>query len=123
MSIRQEKFAGIIQQQLSEVFLKQKSNLNNAFITISRVEISPDLGYAKVFLSFLASPNKEEMLKLVNTQSVLIRKELASKIKKQARIVPALQFFIDDSLDYVFHMEEVMKKVHIEDEQKKPVKQ
>jgi ribosome-binding factor A len=119
MSIRQEKFAGIIQQYLSDVFLKHKGDFNNAFITISRVEVSPDLGYAKVFLSFLAEKNKEQLLSLIKLQSVVIRKELANKIKNQARIVPELQFFLDESLDYVFHMEEVMKQVKEQDEKKK----
>ncbi|MEI6881615.1 MAG: 30S ribosome-binding factor RbfA [Bacteroidetes bacterium] len=119
MSIRQEKFAGIIQQYLSEVFLKHKGDFNNAFITISRVEVSPDLGYAKVFLSFLAEKNKEQLLSLIKLQSIVIRKELANKIKNQARIVPELQFLLDDSLDYVFHMEEVMKQVKEQDEKKK----
>ena len=118
MSIRQEKFAGIIQKYLSEIFLREGSNFNNAFITISKVEISPDLGYAKVFLSFLNATNKVEILKLINSHNKEIRHKLAIKIKNQARIIPELTFFIDESLDYVFHMEEVMKKVKEEDENK-----
>jgi ribosome-binding factor A len=118
MSIRQEKFAGIIQKYLSEIFLREGSTFNNAFITISKVEISPDLGYAKVFLSFLNAPNKLEILKLINLNNKEIRHKLAIKIKNQARIIPELTFFVDESLDYVFHMEEVMKKVKEEDENK-----
>jgi ribosome-binding factor A len=118
MGIRQEKFAGIIQQYLADIFLKEANAFNNAFITISRVEVSPDLGYAKVFLSFLNAKNKTELLELVNFNHKEIRKRLALKIKNQARIVPELQFLIDDSLDYVFHMENVMKKVKDEDDKK-----
>jgi ribosome-binding factor A len=118
MSIRQEKFAGIIQQHLSDIFLREGNTFNNAFITISKVEISPDLGYAKVFLSFLNATNKVEILKLINVHNKEIRHKLANKIKNQARIVPELTFFVDESLDYVFHMEEVMKKVKEEDENK-----
>ncbi len=118
MGIRQEKFAGIIQQYLADIFLKEANAFNNAFITISRVEVSPDLGYAKVFLSFLNAKSKTELLELVNFNHKEIRKRLALKIKNQARIVPELQFLIDDSLDYVFHMENVMKKVKDEDDKK-----
>jgi ribosome-binding factor A len=118
MSIRQEKFAGIIQQHLSDIFLREGNTFNNAFITISKVEISPDLGFAKVFLSFLNATNKVELLKLINVHNKEIRHKLAIKIKNQARIVPELTFFVDESLDYVFHMEEVMKKVKEEDENK-----
>ncbi len=118
MGIRQEKFAGIIQQYLADIFLKESSAFNNAFITISRVEVSPDLGYAKVYLSFLNAKNKAELLELVNFNHKEIRRSLAVKIKNQARIVPELQFFIDESLDYVFHMENVMQKVKDEDAKK-----
>jgi ribosome-binding factor A len=118
MGIRQEKFAGIIQQHLADIFLKESGSFNNAFITISKVEISPDLGYAKVFLSFLNSSNKTELLDLINFNNKEIRRRLASKIKNQARIVPELTFFVDESLDYVFHMEKVMQKVKDEDEKK-----
>ncbi len=118
MGIRQEKFAGIIQQHLADIFLKESGSFNNAFITISKVEISPDLGYAKVFLSFLNTANKTELLDLINFNNKEIRRRLASKIKNQARIVPELTFFVDESLDYVFHMEKVMQKVKEEDEKK-----
>ncbi len=118
MGIRQEKFAGIIQQHLADIFLKESGSFNNAFITISKVEISPDLGYAKVFLSFLNTANKTELLDLINFNNKEIRRRLASKIKNQARIVPELTFFVDESLDYVFHMEKVMEKVKEEDEKK-----
>jgi ribosome-binding factor A len=118
MGIRQEKFAGIIQQHLSDIFLKEGNAFNNAFITISKVEISADLGYAKVFLSFLNAPNKSEVLELINFNKHEIRKKLAQKTKNQARIVPELNFVIDDSLDYVFHMEKVMQKVKEEDAHK-----
>lgn len=118
MGIRQEKFAGIIQQYLADIFLKEAGSFNNAFITISRVEMSPDLGYAKVYLSFLNTTNKTELLDLINFNNKEIRKRLAAKIKNQARIVPELSFFIDESLDYVFHMENILKKVKDEDDKK-----
>lgn len=118
MSVRQEKFAGVIQQSLADIFLRHKEWVNNKFVTISKVEVSPDLGYAKVYLSAI-NVNKDELLTTVNFNNVVIRKTLAAKIKNQVRIIPELSFFIDDSLDYVFHMEEVLKNVKEQDEKKK----
>ncbi len=119
MSVRQEKFAGLIQEHLAVIFQRNPDWFNKAFITISKVEMSPDLGYAKVFLSFFKVKNKEELLNLVNFHNRDIRKQLAAKIRNQARIVPELTFIIDDSLDYVFQMDELLKRVHAEDERKK----
>ncbi len=124
MGIRQEKFGKMIQKELADIFLKNRSAMfENAFITVSQVTVSPDLSYAKVFLSFLNLPsgqpvkeqagvtNKVELLKIINLQAKTIRHELALKIRKQVRVIPELQFFIDDSLDYVFHMEKVFDEI------------
>jgi ribosome-binding factor A len=119
MSVRQEKFAGLLQQHLSDIFLKHKEWLNNQFITISKVTVSQDLGYAKVYLSMFKVNNSQELLDIISFNGKDIRKALAAKIKNQARIVPELQFLLDDSLDYVFHMEEVLKSVREQDEKKK----
>ncbi|MES2689576.1 MAG: 30S ribosome-binding factor RbfA [Bacteroidota bacterium] len=120
MSIRQEKFGKLIQKELAEVFTQNRSELlNNAFITISTVNVSPDLGYAKVYLSFFNTQNqkKEELLRIVELQKVPIRKELAARIRKQVRVIPELQFFIDDSLDYVFKMEKIFNEIKKKDEE------
>lgn len=120
MSIRQEKFGKLIQKELAEVFTQNRSELlNNAFITISNVSVSPDLGYAKVYLSFFNTQNqsKEEMLRIVELQKVPIRKELAARIRKQVRVIPELNFLIDDSLDYVFKMEKIFNEIKKKDEE------
>lgn len=120
MSIRQEKFGKLIQKELAEVFTQNRSELlNNAFITISNVSVSPDLGYAKVYLSFFNTQNqsKEELLRIVELQKVPIRKELAARIRKQVRVIPELQFLIDDSLDYVFKMEKIFNEIKKKDEE------
>jgi ribosome-binding factor A len=119
MSVRQEKFAGLIQQHLAEIFQRNPEFVNREFVTISKVEVSPDLGYAKVFLSLIKIQNRAELLRIVNLQSVPIRKQLALKIRNQARIVPELNYIIDDSLDYAFHMDAVLKHVSEEDERKR----
>ncbi|MFI5222012.1 MAG: 30S ribosome-binding factor RbfA [Bacteroidia bacterium] len=112
MSIRQEKFSKLLQKELADIFQQKRSSLfNNAFITVSSVNVSPDLGYAKVYLSFLQAKNNQEMLDTINLHVKELRHELAVKIKNQVRVIPELNFVIDDSLDYVFHMEKVFDKI------------
>jgi ribosome-binding factor A len=120
MSIRQEKFGKVIQKELADIFQANRSEMfNNAFITISKVEVSPDLGYAKVFVSLLNSKNPTEMMNILEFQKKAIRHELALKIRKQVRVIPELNFILDDSLDYVFHMEKVFQEIKKNDEKKK----
>jgi ribosome-binding factor A len=117
MSIRQEKFGKLIQKELADVFTQHRSEwFGNAFITISNVTVSPDLGHAKVYMSFLKAPDNKEMLRIVELQAVPIRRELAARIRKQVRVIPELQFFIDDSLDYVFKMEKIFNEIKKKDE-------
>ncbi len=116
MSIRQEKHGKMLQKELAVIFMENRSEMfNNAFITISGVQVSPDLSYAKVYLSLFNEKNKEELLRTINLQQVLIRKLLAGRIRKQVRVIPELQFFIDDSLDYVFKMEKLFNDINKKD--------
>jgi len=115
-SKRQEKFARLIQKDLGEIFQVASRNLfGGAFITVREVKVSPDLGLARAYLSFFQVDDKEEMLDKVRSHSKEIRHELAQKIRHQVRKIPALEFFLDDSLDYAQHMEKVFKRLHDEE--------
>jgi ribosome-binding factor A len=117
-SKRQEKFASLLQRDLGEIFQRLARDVfGGTFITVSGVKVSPDLGYAKVYLSFFNVAGKEEKLNSIRSYGKEIRKQLAARIKKQVRKIPELEFFVDDSLDYVHHMEEVFRKLK-EDEDK-----
>lgn len=112
MSIRQEKYGKVLQKELADIFQQKRSTLfANAFITVSGVIVSPDLGYAKAYISILQAKNSKEILDSINKNKKEIRHELALKIRKQVRVIPELSFFLDDSLDYVFHMEKVFEEI------------
>ena len=79
------------------------------FITVTLVRMSPDLGVAKVFLSFMAVKDVEVSLRKVKKEATWIRKTLAGVIGKQVRRIPELHFYVDDSLDYYDAVEEALK--------------
>lgn len=104
-----------MQKDLGEIFQMASRNLfGGAFITVREVNVSPDLGLARVYLSFFQVDDKEIMLEKVRAHGREIRHELAQRIRHQVRKIPALEFFLDDSLDYAQHMAEVFKR--LEDE-------
>jgi len=82
---------------------------NGLFTTVTLVRMSPDLGAAKVFLSFMTASEKKVALRMVKKQATWIRKTLAGVIGKQVRRIPELHFYIDDSLDYYDAVEEALK--------------
>ena len=110
-SVRQQKVNKLIQKELAEIFRSNSKTLfNGAFITVTVVRISPDLGSAKVYLSIMATVNKKDIFKSIEDQTPVIRKKLGNLVGKQLRVTPELAFFIDDSLDYAMKIEELLKK-------------
>ena len=79
------------------------------FITVTLVRMSPDLGAAKVFLSFMTVKDVEVALRKVKREATWTRKTLAGVIGKQVRRIPELHFYIDDSLDYYDEVEKALK--------------
>jgi ribosome-binding factor A len=109
-SIRQNKISKLIQKELAEIFRSESRSLfGGAFITVTVVRVSPDLGVAKVYLSIMGN-NSKAALKMVIDQTKVIRKLVGLKVGKQLRVIPELHFYIDDSLDYAMKIEELLKK-------------
>lgn len=110
-SLRQQKVNKLLAKELAEIFRSESRSLfSGGFITVTGVRISPDLGLAKVYLSIMATKDKNAVFKLIQDQSNLIRKKLGLIVGKQLRIVPELMFYIDDSLDYAMKIDALLKK-------------
>ena len=107
---RQNKIARLIQKELSEIFLLQTKAMSGVLVSVSVVRISPDMSYARVYLSIFPSERSEEIVKNINDNMKSIRFELGNRVRHQLRIIPELKFFVDDSLDYAAHIDELLKK-------------
>lgn len=117
-SKRQQKFAGVIQQDLAEIFQREGMNfLPNTLVTITKVRITPDLAIARVFLSFFNNSNTSTALNTIKAHASEIRYKLGARIKNQARIVPQLEFFLDDTNSYVERMDKIFDKLSHEPRQ------
>ena len=107
---RQNKIARLIQKELSEMFQQQTRTMHGVLVSVSVVRISPDMSYARAYLSVFPSERAEEIVKNINDNVKSIRYELGSRVRYQLRIIPELKFFVDDSLDYAAHIDELLKK-------------
>ena len=107
---RQNKIARLIQKELSEIFLLQTKSMPGVLVSGSIVRISPDMSYARVYLSVFPSERSEEIVKNINANMKSIRFELGNRVRHQLRIIPELKFFVDDSLDYAEKIDELLKK-------------
>jgi len=118
-SKRQKQYSGLIQKDLSEIFQRNATSLvgPRVFVTVTDVKMSPDLGVAKVFLSFMLSDNQQNMLDMVNMKKGEIRRRLGNRIGKQVRVIPELIFYLDDSADYAARMDKLISGLDIPPEE------
>ena len=110
-STRQLKVAREIQKDLAEIIRgKGMAVFGGTMVTVSEVRVSPDLSLAKTYVSIFPSAKAEEVMKLLNDNVKALRGELGHQVAKQLRIVPEIVFYLDTSLDYAEHIDELLKK-------------
>ncbi len=108
---RQLKVASQIKRDMAEIIRgKGMAAFSGALVSVSGVKMSPDLSQAKVYVSIFPSDKSRDVMETIRNMGGSLRGELGRRVAKQLRIVPELQFYLDDSLDYVEHIEELLKK-------------
>lgn len=108
-SMRQQKINRYLQKELGEIFLLDAKNMPGVIVTVSEVRVSPDLGFAKVFLSIFPSAKGKELIKNIQANSKGVRFELGNRLAKQLRVIPELAFQLDESLDYLENIDNLLK--------------
>lgn len=111
MSIRQQKIAQLIQSDMAEIFQREgKPCTLGTLLTVTAVRVSPDFGYAKIYVSVFPFERGEAVLEAIEEKNWFLRRELGRRVKNQLKVVPELQFFIDDSLEYIQNIEQKLKE-------------
>ena len=112
-STRQNKTARLLHKEISDIFITEgRGYYGSSMVTVTRARVTPDLSVAKIYLSIfvIGTTDKNEILKNVNLHTKEIRWHLGHRVKHQLRIIPELEFYIDDSLDYIENIENLLKK-------------
>jgi ribosome-binding factor A len=118
---RQKQIAGLIQEEMNEIFQRLGlTMLDGGMVSIAGVKVTPDLLEARIYLSLFQVNDREATLKRITDRSWELKKELTARVAKQLRRMPELKFFLDETLDYVFKMEEVFKKIKKDEEGQSP---
>ena len=109
---RQKQIAGLLHEEMTQVFQRLGLNmLDGGMVSISSVKITPDLLEARIYLSFFQVKNTETALKKIEERAWEVKKEVAARVKHQLRRIPEFRYYLDDTLDHVFKMEELFKKI------------
>ena len=107
---RVQKIERLLQKELGDIFQKQTQAMHGVLVSVSVVRVSPDLSVAKAYLSIFPSAKGEELLKAIRANTKAIRYDLGQRVRLQLRKIPELSFFIDDSLDYIEHIDSLLNK-------------
>jgi ribosome-binding factor A len=109
---RQKQVGGLIQEEINTIFQRMGLNMmDGGMISISSVKVTPDLLEARIYLSIFNAADNKAVLKKIEEKGWEIKRELASHVKHQLRRIPELKFYLDDTLDHVFKMEEIFKQI------------
>lgn len=112
---RQKQIAGLLNEEINTIFQKLGlSMMDGGMVSISSVKVTPDLLEARFYISFFQVKDVKAALQKIEDRHHEIKRELATKVRHQLRSIPVLKFFRDDTLDHVFKMEEVFKKIEEE---------
>ncbi len=110
---RQKQIASLLEQELNFVFQHKNLNMvNGGMVSIAKVKVTPDLLEARIYLSFYQVKDSEATLKRIEESAWEIKKELAAKVKNQLRRIPILKFYVDDTLEHVYKMEELFNQIN-----------
>lgn len=107
-STRQNKVARLIQKELSEIFMAETRRMHGVIVSVSQCRISPDMSICRVYLSVFPSERAAEIVDNITANQKQVRYELGTRMRHQLRIIPELKFFVDDSLDYAQHIDELL---------------
>lgn len=113
-STRQQKFSRQLLKDLSEIFQKDpRGYFGNSLVTLTGVEMSPDLSFAKLFLSVFPVKDADTVFFQLNEKKSEIRKHLGNKIGKRVRIIPQIAFFHDDTQEQASKMDQLIASLNI----------
>ena len=115
---RQAKIARLLQKELSEIFRRQTAALGGVLVSVSAVRVSPDLSIAKAYLSIFPADKAAGILENIKKQSKTVRYELAQAVKQTLRKCPDLQFYLDDSLEYIDNIDRLIGPKKDKEEEK-----
>lgn len=107
---RQAKISRLLQKELSEIFRQQTAKTHGTIVSVSAVRVSPDLSIAKAYLSVFPSQKAQEVMESIKLSAKTIRYELAQRVRFQLRKTPELQFYLDDTLDYLENIDHLLEQ-------------
>jgi ribosome-binding factor A len=108
-STRQQKISKLVHREMADILLKiNKAKFTGKLISVTIVRVTKDLAIARIYLSIYPSQFAAEILSDIQLSHKQIRGELGRRVGKSPRVIPDLEFYIDDSLDYIENIDKLL---------------
>lgn len=107
---RQNKISRLLQKELSEMFMLETRKTRGLLVSVTKCYVSSDLSVCRVYLSVFPRENEQPTMDNISRNAKRLRYELGKRVRFQLRIIPELRFFLDDSLDYIEHIDDLLKQ-------------
>jgi ribosome-binding factor A len=118
-SIRQKQVGELIRRYFSMILTEEGSNIygRDKLVTLTDVKMTPDLLIAKLYISVYGTENKQEVILMLEDSQTRLRQALAGKIGRQMRRMPEIEFFLDDTIDEMYRVEDLLNRIGEADKQ------
>jgi ribosome-binding factor A len=115
-SKRQKQVSELVKRHFSELMQYEATNIcgRNVLTTVTGVKMSPDLTSARIYFSFLGTENKQEPLLMLREETVMLRQKLSQRIRKQVRIIPTIDFYLDEMVDEMYSVNSLIQRLDAE---------
>ncbi len=111
VSTRQQKIARQFQRDMADIFSKEAAGLlRGVMATVTAVRVSPDFSYARFYVSIFPFERSAAVMEMLEKQNWMLRRSLGQRIRNQLKVVPEIQFFLDDSLEYIDNIDHLLRK-------------
>ncbi len=112
-SKRQEQVAELVKRNFSIVLQSEGSYIyGSAFVTVTRVLITPDLSLAKLYVSIYNTEDKKQVLSALEKSIKSLKHALAYRIKKHVRRIPEIAIYLDETLDEMYKLNEIFDNLN-----------
>ncbi|MGM9794640.1 MAG: 30S ribosome-binding factor RbfA [Candidatus Aphodosoma sp.] len=107
-STRQEKISRLLQKEFGDIFVHYGRQIQGVIISVSEVRITSDLSISRIYLSIFPTEKAAELIDRINADKSSIRYELGCRLRNQLRIIPELNFYLDESIDKLANIDKIL---------------
>lgn len=111
---RSQRVSDLIREEIADILMYRLKDPRIGFITVTGVDMTSDLKFAKVFVSILKEEERELTLEILNSAKNFIRSALSKRLRM--KFIPNVEFRLDTSIEYGYKIDKLLKEIKDKDE-------